>query len=186
MWIQQHKITTKNSAKSRENSLKNHWDFKNTEILQTLTKIFKVFKMSNNSPKMWKAWVHTDSLFFRITLIFIFVISDCKFSLVMTSKRWFVLHPRMTLCNEKLDQLILKLLTIVTFLATHICFVYCVITAVQNVRISLFPIGNLASNQIHNKLRNVMATANEFVGGVDFEAILFLFLFQTQTNSVSS
>ena len=73
---------------------------------------------------------------------------------------------------------------IVPLLATHICFVYCVITAVQNVRIPLFPNGNLASNQIHNKLRNVMATANEFVGGVDFEAILFLF--QTQSNCVSS
>ena len=70
-----------------------------------------------------------------------------------------------------------------SLLATHIRFVYCVITAVQNVRIHLFPIGNLASNQIH-KLRNVMATANEFVSGDDFEAILFLF--QTQSNCVSS
>ena len=69
-------------------------------------------------------------------------------------------------------------------LATHICFVYCVITAVQNVRIPLFPIGNLASNQIHNKLRNVMATASEFVGGVDFEAIPFLFLFETHKATV--
>ena len=72
--------------------------------------------------------------------------------------------------------------TVVSLLATHICFVYCVITAVQNVRLPLFPIGYLASNQIHNKLRNVMATANEFVSGVDFEAILFLF--QTQSNCV--
>ena len=49
---------------------------------------------------------------------------------------------------------------------------------------SLFPNGNLASNQFHKKLRNVMATANEFVGGDDFETTLFLF--QTQSNGVSS
>ena len=65
-----------------------------------------------------------------------------------------------------------------------ILYIYCVITAVQNVRIPLFPIGNFASNQIHNKFRNVMATANEFVSGDDFEAILFLS--QTQSNCVSS
>ena len=37
---------------------------------------------------------------------------------------------------------------------------------------------------IHNKLRNLMATANEFVNGDDFDALLFLF--QTQSNCVSS
>ena len=68
-------------------------------------------------------------------------------------------------------------------LATHMCFAYCVITVVQNVRIPLFPTWNLASNQIHDKLRNVMATANEFVSGDDFDAMLFLF--QTQNNCVS-
>ena len=61
--------------------------------------------------------------------------------------------------------------TVAQVRSTHICFVYCVITAVQNVRIPLFPFGNLASNQIHNKLRNVMATADEFVGGVGFRLV---------------